>query len=188
MPSEILRVSIFLSYLGKFYVARNSLFSKVTKYFSWTYTLEFWAENFSQYSPLKVEEHNVPSEFWSSAWFMRKSWVSILKKPDCRIVQLKNLYINKTVEVFSFVTIYRLNCWTYLDKWYLIRTGLTCRWFFFIENFRTYRNGVTRDANVSKIIKKCNYLGNYMSNRNSESTLFYPTFNFGFRGVEPPWR
>ena len=83
MPSEILRVSIFLSYLGKFYVARNLLFSKVTKKFSWTYTLEFWAENFSQYSPLKVEEHNVPSEFRSDAWFMRKKIVSILKKTHC---------------------------------------------------------------------------------------------------------
>ena len=73
MPSEILRVSIFISYLRKFYGARNLLFSKVTKKFSWTYTLEFWAENFSQYSPLKVEEHNVPSEFRSDAWFMRKN-------------------------------------------------------------------------------------------------------------------
>ena len=82
MPSEILRVSIFLSYLGKFYVARNSLFSKATKKFSWTYTLEFWAEIFSQYSPLKVE-HNEPSEFRSDAWFMRKKIVSILKKPHC---------------------------------------------------------------------------------------------------------
>ena len=83
MPSEILRVSIFISYLRKFYGARNLLFSKVTKKFSWTYTLEFWAEIFSQYSPLKVEEHNVPSEFRSDAWFMRKKIVSILKKPHC---------------------------------------------------------------------------------------------------------
>ena len=83
MPSEILRVSIFLSYLGKFYVARNLLFSKVTKKFSWTYTLEFWAENFSQYSPLKVEEHKVPSEIRSDAWFMRKLLVSIFKKSHC---------------------------------------------------------------------------------------------------------
>ena len=80
MPSEILRVSIFISYLRKFYGARNLLFSKVTKKFSWTYTLEFWAEIFSQYSPLKVEEHNVPSEFRSDAWFMRKLLVSTLKK------------------------------------------------------------------------------------------------------------
>ena len=80
MPSEILRVSIFISYLRKFYGARNLLFSKVTKKFSWTYTLEFWAENFSQYSPLKVEEHNVPSEFRSDAWFMRNWLVSTLKK------------------------------------------------------------------------------------------------------------
>ena len=86
MFSEILRVSIFLSYLGKFYVARNLLFSKVTKKFSWTYTLEFWAEIFSQYSPLKVEEHNVPSEFRSDAWFMRKKIVSILKKPHCSTI------------------------------------------------------------------------------------------------------
>ncbi len=84
MPSEILRVSIFISYLRKFYGARNLLFSKVTKKFSWTYTLEFWAEIFSQYSPLKVEEHNVPSEFRSDAWFMRKKIVSILKKSHCR--------------------------------------------------------------------------------------------------------
>ena len=94
MPSEILRVSIFLSYLGKFYVARNLLFSKVTKKFSWTYTLEFWAEIFSQYSPLKVEEHNVPSEFRSDAWFMRKKIVSILKKPHC-------IPVNK--ELFEFM-------------------------------------------------------------------------------------
>ena len=87
MPSEILRVSIFISYLRKFYGARNLLFSKVTKKFSWTYTLEFWAEIFSQYSPLKVEEHNVPSEFRSDAWFMRKKIVSILKKPHCSCVQ-----------------------------------------------------------------------------------------------------
>ena len=50
---------------------KNHLFKKRKK-FSWTYTLEFWAEFFSQYSPLKVEEHNVPSEFRSDAWFMRK--------------------------------------------------------------------------------------------------------------------
>ena len=83
MPSEILRVSIFISYLRKFYGARNLLFSKVTKKISWTYTLEFWAEIFSQYSPLKVEEHNVPSEFRSDAWFMRKLLVSTLKKTHC---------------------------------------------------------------------------------------------------------
>ena len=58
---------------------KNHLFKKRKK-FSWTYTLEFWAEIFSQYSPLKVEEHNVPSEFRSDAWFMRKLLVSTLKK------------------------------------------------------------------------------------------------------------
>ena len=89
MPSEILRVSIFISYLRKFYGARNLLFSKVTKKFSWTYTLEFWAEIFSQYSPLKVEEHNVPSEFRSDAWFMRKLLVSILKKSHCSNVAIR---------------------------------------------------------------------------------------------------
>ena len=58
---------------------KNHLFKKRKK-FSWTYTLEFWAEIFSQYSPLKVEEHNVPSEFRSDAWFMRKLLVNTLKK------------------------------------------------------------------------------------------------------------
>ena len=104
MPSEILRVSIFISYLRKFYGARNLLFSKVTKKFSWTYTLEFWAEIFSQYSPLKVEEHNVPSEFRSDAWFMRKKIVSILKKPHCII-----FYVWEMGR-------YRLNVW-HLMSW-----------------------------------------------------------------------
>ena len=92
MPSEILRVSIFISYLRKFYGARNLLFSKVTKKFSWTYTLEFWAEIFSQYSPLKVEEHNVPSEFRSDAWFMRKLLVSTLKKKHCSILHMLKVH------------------------------------------------------------------------------------------------
>ena len=43
------------------------LISKVTTKFSWTYKLEFWAENMPQKSEKKVEEHKAPSEFRSDA-------------------------------------------------------------------------------------------------------------------------
>ena len=88
MPSEILRVSIFISYLRKFYGARNLLFSKVTKKFSWTYTLEFWAEILSQCSQLKVEEHNVSSEFQSDAW---SHLISVVVKFQWSFGKIKNM-------------------------------------------------------------------------------------------------
>ena len=76
--------------------------------------------------------------FWSE-------WIKgypISKRLHC------NLYIYKRPEVFSFDASVCLNYWMYMDKWYLIRTGLMCRLFFFIENIHTYRNGVAREGNV----------------------------------------
>ena len=133
----------------------------------------------------------LPSSHSLHFFHFRSPWIEITNEVRSGIligIMDCHLYISKGVEVFSFVTGWHLNCWMYIDKWYLIRTGLTCRWFVAIEIFHTYRNGVARDWKVSQIVKKCNYLGNYASNRNSESTLCYPTFNFGIRGVEPPWR
>ena len=48
-------------------IKNKFLFSKVTTNFSWTHTLEFWAEIMPQKSEKKVEEHKVPSEFRSDA-------------------------------------------------------------------------------------------------------------------------
>ena len=102
----------------------------------------------------------------------------ICSTAHCYPVISLSLYIYKRPGVFSFVTIYRLNRSTYMDIWYVIRTGFTCRWFVMIEKFHICHNGLTRDENVSKIVKKCNYLGNYASNRNSEGILCSSTFNF----------
>ena len=43
------------------------------------------------------------------------------------------LSIYKRPEVFSFDASVCLNYRMYMDKWYLIRTGLTCRWFFLLK-------------------------------------------------------
>ena len=43
--------------------SKKKNFLKSEKKFSWTNTMEFWAEILSQCRQQKVEEHNGPSEF-----------------------------------------------------------------------------------------------------------------------------
>ena len=56
------------------------------------------------------------------------SWHVLQYLPS--LCYMDNLYIYKRPEVFSFDASVCLNYWMYMDKWYLIRTGLMCRWFF----------------------------------------------------------
>ena len=114
------------------------------------------------------------------------SWKGLNMQINAAVFEerLSLLYINKVVEVFSFVRASRPNRTTYMDKWYHFRISLTCRCYTRIANFHIYHNGVTKDGNMSKIVKKCNYLGNYASNWNSEGILCSSTFNSSLRSSD----